>query len=84
MRRSSLDKSKSVGPYSVLNNMLILLKNEISNPLVDLFNLSFSSGIFLSVHKIAKVVPVYKTLNWIARTIVPFLCYLILKKFLKN
>ena len=27
---SSLDKNKSVGPYSVPNNILILLKNEIS------------------------------------------------------
>ena len=57
---SSLDKNKSVGPYSVPNNILILLKNEISNPLADLFNLSFSSCIFPSLLKIAKVVPVYK------------------------
>ena len=57
---SSLDKNKSVGPYSIPNNILILLKNEISNSLADLFNLSFSSGKFPSVLKIAKVVPVYK------------------------
>ena len=57
---SSLDKNKSVGPYSVPDNILILLKNEISNSLADLFNLSFSSGIFPSVLKIAKVVLVYK------------------------
>ena len=49
---SSLDKNKSVGPYSIPNNILILLKNEISNPLADLFNLS-SSGKFPSVLKIA-------------------------------
>ena len=42
----SLDKNKSVGPYNVPNNILVLLKNEISNPLADLFNLSFSSGGF--------------------------------------
>ena len=57
---SSLDKNKSVGSYGVPNNILILLKNEISNPLADLFNLSFSSCIFPSLLKIAKVVPVYK------------------------
>ena len=57
---SSLDRNKSVGSYSVPHNILILLKNEISNPLADLFNLSFSSGIFPSVLKSAKVVPVYK------------------------
>ena len=38
---------------------MILLKSEISNPLADLLNLSFSSGIFSSVLKIAKVVLVY-------------------------
>ena len=58
--KSSLDKNKSVGPYSVPQNILIPLKNEISDPLADLFNLSFSSGIFQSVLKITKVVPVYK------------------------
>ena len=58
--KSSLDKNKSVGPYSVPQNILIPLKNEISDPLADLFNLSFSSGIFQSVLKITKVVQVYK------------------------
>ena len=57
---SYLDKNKSFGPYSIPNNILILLKNEICNPLADLFNLSFSSGKFPSVLKIAKVVPAYK------------------------
>ena len=70
---SSLDKNKSVGPYSIPNNILILLKNEISNPLADLFNLFFSSGKFSSILKIAKVVPVYKKiLNGITRTMVLF------------
>ena len=57
---SSPDENKSVGPYSLTNNILILLKNEIYNPLAGLFSLSFSSGIFPSVLKIAKVVPLYK------------------------
>ena len=39
---------------------MILLKNEISNPLEDLFNLSFSSGKFPSILKISKVAPIYK------------------------
>ena len=52
--KSSLDKNKSVGPYSVPQNILILLKNEIFDPLVDLFNLSFSSGIFQSVLKLLR------------------------------
>ena len=40
--------------------IFILLRNEKSNPLADIFNLFFSSGKFPSVLKIAKVVPVYK------------------------
>ena len=43
---SSLDKYKSIGPYSVPNNILILLENEMSNSLADIFVFSFSSGIF--------------------------------------
>ena len=43
-------------PYRIL----FLLKNEISKQLADLFNLSFMTGVFPSVLKTAKVVPVYK------------------------
>ena len=55
---SSLDKNKSVG------NILVLLKNEISNPLADLFNLSFSLGIFPSVLKIVPVFKKYSKLDY--------------------
>ena len=39
---------------------MFLLKNEISKQLADLFNLSFMTGVFPSVLKTAKVVPVFK------------------------
>ena len=39
---------------------IVLLKNEISKQLADLFKLSFMTGIFPSVLKNAKVVPVFK------------------------
>ena len=39
---------------------MILLKQDISLQLADLFNLSFSSGSFPSILKTAKVVPVFK------------------------
>ena len=39
---------------------MILLKHDIYKQLVDLFNLSFSSGSFPSILKTAKVVPVFK------------------------
>ena len=40
--------------------MLFLLTNGISKQLADLLNLSFLTGVFLSVLKTAKVVPVFK------------------------
>ena len=40
--------------------ILKLLKNDISTNLADIFNLFFSSGVFPSILKIAKVIPVHK------------------------
>ena len=48
------------GQNSIPYRILFLLKNEISKQLADLFNLSFMTGVFPSVLKIAKVVLVYK------------------------
>ena len=42
------------------NNILFLLKNEIWKQFADLFKLSFMIGVFLSVLKTTKVVPVIK------------------------
>ena len=57
---SSLNSSKASGPNSIPYRILFLLKNEISKQLADLFNLSFMTGVFSSVLKTAKVVPVFK------------------------
>ena len=57
---SSLNSNKASGPNSIPYRILFLLKNEISKQLADLFNLSFMTGIFPSVIKTAKVVPVFK------------------------
>ena len=43
-----------------LVKILKLLKNDISTHLADILNLSFSSGVFQSILKIAKVIPVHK------------------------
>ena len=51
---------KSVDPNSIPNKMFIPLKNEISKPLTDIFNLSFLSGVFSSLLKVTKVVPIKK------------------------
>ena len=57
---SSLNSSKVSGPNSIPYRILFLLENEISKQLVDLFNLSFMTGVFPSVLKTAKVVLVFK------------------------
>ena len=57
---SSLNSNKASGLNSIPYRILFLLKNEISKQLADLFNLSFMTGVFPSVLKTAKVVPVFK------------------------
>ena len=57
---SSLNFNKASCPFSIPNKILILLKQDISKQLPDLFDLSFSSGSFPSILKAAKVVPVFK------------------------
>ena len=57
---SSLDSHKSSGPNSIPVNILKLLKNDISQQLSYIFNMSFSTGQFPSVLKIAKVIPIQK------------------------
>ena len=52
--------SPSSNKASDRNIILFLLKNEISEQLADLFSLCFMTVFFLSVFKIAKVVPVFK------------------------
>ena len=56
----SLNESKSVGTNGLPTKILKLLKNEISVELIDIFQLSFSTGVFPSGLKIAKVIPIHK------------------------
>ena len=57
---SSLNSNKASGPNSIPYRILSLLKNEISKHLADLFNISFITGVFPSVLKTTKVVPLFK------------------------
>ena len=57
---SSLDISTATGPYSIPTKVLKLLKNDISDQLTDLFNISFTAGIFPTLLKTAKVIPIHK------------------------
>ena len=58
-----LDPHKSTGPFSIPNKVLHLLLNEISSILTDIFNLSFTTGKFISKLKTAKVIPIYKKIG---------------------
>ena len=57
---SSPSDNKSSGPNSIATRILKLLKKDISMQLVDIFNLSFSSGIYPTPLKTAKVIPIHK------------------------
>ena len=57
---SSLNSNEAFSPNSIPYQILFLLKIKISKQLADLFNLSFMTGVFPSVLKTVKVVPVFK------------------------
>ena len=64
---SSLDSHKSSG-LNIPVKILKLLKNDISQQLSDIFNMSFSTGQFPSVLKIAKVIPIHKKQSKVGST----------------
>ena len=77
---SLLDSNKSVGPKSISTKVLKLLKNDISSQLSEIFNISFSSGVFPSMLKIADVIPVHeKDSKLDFQIIAQFYFYVILK-----
>ena len=78
---SSLDSNKSVGPNSIPTKILKLLKNDISSQLSEIFNISFSSGVFPSILKIAKVIPIHKKDSKLDFSNYRPISLLILKKF---
>ena len=57
---SSLDSNKSVEPNSIATEILKLHKSDISSQLSEIFNISFFSGVFPSILKTAKVIPIDK------------------------
>ena len=56
-----LDEKKSSGPSDVLLNVLRISAPILVPHLVSIFNLSFKSGIFPDLMKLAKVIPIFKT-----------------------
>ena len=57
---SCLDASKSVGPNSIPNQIIQVVKKSISTPLANIFNSSFSSGVCPNFLKFSKVIPIFK------------------------
>ena len=51
---------KKVMGTSIDTTILQLLKDEISGPLCEIFNLSFSTGLHPDLLKIAKTIPIFK------------------------
>ena len=56
----SLNPSKAIGPNSIPTKILKLLINDVSSQLTELFNLSFSRGVFPLILKTSNVIHVYK------------------------
>ena len=82
---SSLNSNKAFCPNNLPYRMLFLLKNGSSKQLVDLFSLSFMTGVFLLYLKLQKQFLFSRKIqNQIIATIVQSPCYQILKKYLKN
>ena len=52
--------NKACGPNSIPNTILHLIKQNIAEPLADIINLSFTTGIYIDKLKISKVIPIYK------------------------
>ena len=55
-----MNTSKSVGPYSIVTNILKLSYSVLSKPLVKLINFSFPEGTFPDLLKFVNVIPVFK------------------------
>ena len=55
----SLNLSKAIGPNSIPTKILKLLINVISSQLIELYDLSFSRGVFPLILKTTKVISVY-------------------------
>ena len=57
---SSLNINKSFWPNSIPTKILHLVQDQISKHLATICNLSFSTGIFPTILKTAKVIPIHK------------------------
>ena len=52
--------NKAIGPNSIPNKVLLIIKDSIAQPLADIINLSISTGIYIDKLKISKIIPIFK------------------------
>ena len=57
---NTISISKAIGPHSIPTDIFHLIKLNISEPLTEIINLSFNTGVFVENLKTSKVIPVYK------------------------
>ena len=57
---NGLNSNKAEGPSSIPTEILQLITPTIANPLTEIINLSFNTGIYIENLKMAKVVPIFK------------------------
>ena len=57
---NNLKPKSSFGADKMTNKMLKILKDELNEPITNIINQSFKTGIFPDLLKIAKVTPIYK------------------------
>ena len=55
-----LKRNKASGPFSIPTKFLKLFQKELSKPISLIINLSFSTGTFPDILKLAKVIPFFK------------------------
>ena len=56
----SLPTNKGTGPSSIPTKFLLMIADLVIAPLSNLINVSFSTGVFPDILKIAKVIPLHK------------------------
>ena len=57
---NDLNSNKALGPTSIPTDIFHLIKLSVAQPLADIINLSFETGIYIDVLKISRVVPTFK------------------------
>ena len=57
---ASFENSKASGPLSIPTEILKLIKHNICYPLREIINISFTTGVYPDLLKIAQVIPIFK------------------------